>query len=355
MNHSNPKTLLTALVLAFGSPALVACSDAQPPGDVQQTGTLTAALLTSSADGAIYQFPAGTLLTLIQGNYRQDVPIDGSETSLTVPVPVGTIEVQLQFANGTPQLRRTIGGVTTLVNASWVDVQPVLVPIGANQFSDLPLHFLVTGLGDITFDMGNLVVALDVQRASTAQPAELLQNGSYIHSFQLFGANTTTAAQAYFAQTAGDSHQHAYDFNFTGPWAQTNATMVCAPTTLDAFSTLDGESGYSRATNLLIGQAGVACIVDAGLNDQLFVNAALVGPAPAPLQSALPSDNYRFFVSVSGFVGDVYNGQTFQQSVLESATQISGGVLAHQIFDLELNEQTLYQEGFLSGRMQLVP
>src|SRR5262245_26431961 len=121
MSHVNLKTALTALVLAVGLPSLTACSDSDtPPAEVEQTGTLTAALLTAGSDGATYQFPADTKLVLQQGNYREEVPVDGGESVLNILVPVGTLQVTMQFANGTPQLRRTAAGVTTTVNATWV-------------------------------------------------------------------------------------------------------------------------------------------------------------------------------------------------------------------------------------------
>jgi hypothetical protein len=218
---------------------------------------------------------------------------------------------------------------------------------------DLVLHFSVGGIGDLTFDMGNLNVALEVQRNATTQPAQLHENGQYIHSFMLFG-NATAEAQAYFAES-GNTHVHLLDFNFQGPWTQRNATEVCSNTRLDVFTTQDGESGFSRLTNLLLGQIGTVCIVDAGTNDQWYVNTDLLGPAPGTLASILPSTNYRFFLHVSGFVGDIYDGHTLQQSRLESPTVFQSGLIAHQIYDLAANQETLYAEGFLSGNVRLVP
>ncbi len=355
MNHLNLKTALTAVVLAIGSPTLVACSDAAPPGDVESTGTLNAALLTIAADGATYQFPAGTSLVLSQGSFNKTVAIDGDETALSIQLPAGAILIGLQFPNGTPQLRRTLNGVTTLVDAAWVDTQPVSVPIVGSQSTDVTLHFTVTGLVDVTFDMGTLNVALEVQRLSTAQPAQLFENGAYIFSSQTFGSSANAAAQAYFAQTNGDSHTHAFDFNFTGPWQQTSTETICAPIVLDAFSTQDGESGFSRATNLALGGTGTACITDVGPSDQLLANVAVQGPPPAALQAILPSASYRFFVSVAGDVGPVYDGHTFQQSKLEIGRAINGGVIGHQIFDLTANDQTLLEDGSLNGSVRFVP
>src|SRR5262245_47323674 len=150
MDHVHLKTALTALVLAVGLPALTACSDAQPPmEEVEQTGTLSAALLTAGSDGATYQFPAGTELVLRQGSYNESVAVDGGETVLNVLVPVGTLTVDMSFPSGTPQLRRTVGGVTTTVDATWADPQPATVAITLGGTTNLTLHFEVTGLGDV--------------------------------------------------------------------------------------------------------------------------------------------------------------------------------------------------------------
>jgi hypothetical protein len=102
MNHLNLKTAATALILAFGLPAVSACSDAPPPGEVNRTGTLTAALLTAGSDGATYQFPAGTMMRLATGSFDSSYPLDGGENVLTIQVPAGLVSVQLTFPSGTP-------------------------------------------------------------------------------------------------------------------------------------------------------------------------------------------------------------------------------------------------------------
>jgi hypothetical protein len=343
------------LVLAVGLPALTACSDASPPGEVEQSGTLTAALLTAGSDGATYQFPAGATMRLTNGSgYNATFPLDGSENVLTLQVPAGLVNVQLEFQSGTPRLRRTSGGVTTVVDAMWVDPQPLTIQITSGASTDLVLHFTVGGLGDLTFDMGSLAVALDVQRNATTQPAQVHETGQYIFSFQTFNG-LSAEAQAYFAQTSGDSHTHFLDFNFLNAWRQTTASEVCADSRLDVFTTQDGESGFSRATNLLLGQNGRICITDFGTNDMVNIFAELLGPAPPALASMLPSPSYRFFVAFEGFVGDIYNGQTLQQTRLETPLVFNAGRIAHQIWDFVPNQEVFYQDGFVSGNLRLIP
>jgi hypothetical protein len=90
--------------------------------------------------------------------------------------------------------------------------------------------------------------------------------------------------------------------------------------------------------------------------DKFFVNTERVGAAPPPFDTgALPAGNYRFFLSVSGFVGDVYDGQTFRQSTLETFTSFSGGELFFQIFDNTVGQETLSSQGGLSGSIRLAP
>jgi hypothetical protein len=354
MIQSSLRTALTALALAAGSPLLVACGDGAPSENVEATGTLNAALLTVGSDGATYQFPAGTTVFLSQGNFTEEFALDGVETVLTLELPVGTYNVQLRFPNGTPQLNRTNGATTTLVDATWLDMQPVTVTIGAESLTDLVLHFQVSGLGDVSFDMGSLAIALEVQRNATTQPAQVWENGTYLHNSTIFGASASMQARTFFQMVPGQSHAHFFDFNINGPWQQINLEMICTSTLLDVFTTEDGPSGFTRAVNTFVGQLGSACIVDGGMDDQFFINTELLGAAPPDQQAFLPS-NYRFFLSVSGFVGDVFDGQTFLQSNFESFTPFHGGSITHQIFDNAISEETLRSQGSLSGSVRFVP
>ena len=355
MIHFNSRTALTALALAVGSPALVACSDAAPGDEVESAGTLSAALLTVGTDGATYRLQTGTVIILQKGNFRDEFPLDGTETTLNLRLPTGSFNVQLQFPTGSPQLIRTEGASTQVVEATWLDQPPINVAIAPEATSSLVLHFRVSGLGDVQFDMGNLAVALDVQRADSPLPSQLFESGTYIHSSTVFGVSATPGAQAYFNMTPGESHAHFFDFNITGSWAQFNSEMICAPTMFDAFTTEDGESGFSRSVNSVIKQAGFACIVDNGVSDQFFVNTELLGPGLPPVPAFLPNGSYRFFLSVSGFVGDVYDGQTFQQSNLETFTSFNGGQVLYQAFDFSQNESTVLSQGGLAGNVRLVP
>lgn len=354
MAQLNLRIAVTALALAASSPALVACADAPPGEDVEPSGTLNAALLTVGSDGATYQFPAGTVIRLHQGNYTQDYPLDGMESSLNVRLPVGTFDVTVLFTGMAPKLVRTIGGVASEVDAVWLDLQPVLVNITTAATTDLTLHFRVTGLGDVTFDMGTLAIALDVQRNTTAQPAQIWENGTYIHASSVFGPTATPEAQVLFAMSPGQSVDHFLDYNITQAWQQVSATRTCTFGVLDAFTTM-GESGFSRGATILLRQLTSICIDDAGMADKFLINTDFSGPAPAPFDAALPNGNYRFFMSVSGFVGDVYDGQTLRQSSLETFTSFNGGEVSYQIFDNVFGQETLSFRGNLSGNVRLVP
>jgi hypothetical protein len=355
MTDSILRTALAALALAVASPAFIACSDASPGQEAEQTGTLNAALLTVGSDGATYQFPPGTTVRISQGNFSDTFALDGMESVLNLELPVGTLQVELQFPNMTPQLVRTVGTVSSLVDAVWLDTPPVLVSIAADTTTALTLHFELTGLGDVTFDMGTLALALEVQRNATAQPAQLLEEGTYTHDSSIFGPTATPIAQLFFGMAAGETHVHSLDFNVTGPWQQQSTGTICAPALFESLTTME-ESGFSRLVNIVAGQVALVCVEDAGTADKFFVNTELVGPAPPPFDTgALPSGNYRFFLSVSGFLGDVYDGRTFRQSTLETFTSFSGGEIFYQIFDNTVGQETLSSQGSLSGSIRLAP
>lgn len=357
MTYSNLRTALAALALAVASPAFIACSG-EPPGegDVAQTGTLTAALLTVGSDGATYQFPVGTQITVTQPNFTDSFPLDGMESTLNLRLPVGSFTVSLQFPSMTPQLIRTIGGVSTVVDVVWTDPTPVVVDIAADATSALTLHFSLTGLGDVTFDMGTLAIALDVQRNATAQPAQFLESGTYVHNSTILGPSANAITELFFSMAPGESNTHVFDFNVTAPWQPQTTGIICAQALFDTFTTMDGESGFTRLINIVVGRVAFVCVEDAGMADKVFVNTELVGPAPPPYNGgALQSPEYRFFLSVSGFVGDVFDGQTFRQSALETSTPINGGEVYYQIWNNTLGEETLSSQGGLSGSIRLVP
>jgi hypothetical protein len=91
--------------------------------------------------------------------------------------------------------------------------------------------------------------------------------------------------------------------------------------------------------------------------DKIFANTALEGLAPPPYNNGALSNNqqYRFFASVSGFVGDVFDGQTFRQSTLETSTSINGGEITYQIYNFTLNHETLRSLGNVSGSVRFTP
>jgi hypothetical protein len=111
-----------------------------------------------------------------------------------------------------------------------------------------------------------------------------------------------------------------------------------------------------RLINIVVGRVASVCVQDAGMTDKLFVNTELVGPAPPPYDSgALPAPEYRFFLSVSGFVGDVFDGRTFRQSTLETFTSVNGGEVVFQISNNATGEEVLRSQGGLSGSVRFTP
>jgi hypothetical protein len=353
MFHLRLRTALTALTLAVASPALVACSDAQASEDVESTGTLNAALLSVGADGATYQFPSNARIRLQSGNFRDEFLLGGIEQVLNIRLPVGTFSVELVFPNGTQQLVRSTAGGSTLVDAVWTDPQPVTAVITPNATTSLVFHFRVSGLDDVSFDMGTLALALEVQRNGTAQPAQIWEQGTYTNTSQSFGASLSMEAQTFFAMTPGETHGFFFDFNIGGPWQQLAQNQVCTSGRVDVFTTEDGESGLTRATSTLIGQIGSFCITDRGPEDEIFINPGVQQPAPPDQQPFMP-DNYGYELRFTGSMLDVYDGQTLQQSLLEVPRSIRGG-LSHRIFNNTRGEVAVESHGNVLATLRLVP
>src|SRR5690349_5745015 len=88
-------------------------------GGTEGTGIVTAALATTASDGATYTFPAGTVLDIVRTSppFDAEYALDGPETVLTETVPTGTFTATIVFPNGTPQLVRTLNGMSQTVAA----------------------------------------------------------------------------------------------------------------------------------------------------------------------------------------------------------------------------------------------
>jgi hypothetical protein len=353
MSHLKSRTAGIAIGLSVSfSFWLGACAQDAARNQVEQVGTVSATLVTTGSDGSLYRFPAGSLLVITNNTFNDQFALDGDGTVLNLTLPVGSYRVAVDFPG---QLERTPpGSDTAAVFATWVDPQPVDITIVQDTTLSLVLHFQAQGLGDVTFDQGGLAVALAVERLAKQTPAQYLESGTYTNQSQEFGPSASAALQAALGMAPNESHTYALSYNVLGPWVQRNTTQVCAPVVLDA-EVFDTDSGFSRAVFQFRGAPAIFCIEDDGLNDGIIIGVDRQGAAPFGQQSFLPGTNYSFVFSMTGFVGDVYDGRTLAQSKLETFTALTSGVIQHVIFDQDIGEQLVFSLGTLVTNVKLVP
>jgi hypothetical protein len=66
----------------------------------------------------------------------------------------------------------------------------------------------------------------------------------------------------------------------------------------------------------------------------------------------LPDASYSFYGGVGGYVGDVYDGTTLQQTLLENAA-LTNGYFYHYVYDL--TQQLTTVQGTFSGTVTFAP
>src|SRR5438128_2392118 len=127
MSKLGIKALGLALTLTCtGVPLLTGCSSAEESHEKSdQVGTVKLALKTTGADGATYAFPQDAYLVVSGPAFTEYLWLYGDETTFNRTMAAGTYTATLYFGNGNTVLEKTEGGMTTTVNATWTNPQPV--------------------------------------------------------------------------------------------------------------------------------------------------------------------------------------------------------------------------------------
>lgn len=338
-------------LIAVSAGAMVGCAEhAEEP--VGETGTLSAALTTTGSDGASYSFPVGTYLQLSTSTFTESVPLDGPDALLQRQLPAGSYTATLYYSTSSVVLERTESGVTTTVEAQWTNPQPVTFDILDEQTTALILHFTVQGLTDLTFDTGTLQVGADVVEEEVEQAGAADISGT-TNFYQEEYADPAAAYAGALDVELGVDYSAELAFTATGDWTQYGSTAVCKPGTFDAVSA-SGSSGLGLRAEQLVGAAGYLCIYDYGAADGVSLSLSRYGAAPSGQASVLPDPNYGFYGSLGAAIGDVYDGETLQQTALEDAVPVTNGYFGHYIYD---SSSTLLTQvaGVFNGTIQLAP
>jgi hypothetical protein len=302
---------------------------------VEKTGTLKTALSTVGSDGATYTFVTGTAINLSTGTWVDSYPFDGPETVFTKTLGVGSYSLDLVFgAYPAPVLVRTTATETKNVNAIWTDTHPVPFDITNATTTNVVLHFSVPGVADVTFDTGQVSVTAEVTKNDSATPGIIVNFANVAVSTVTF-ADPTAPYASFFADTIGATRFFGLGFTPTGPWAALG-DAACIPVTVTSVSSdpaPDATAFNERMLQFILGTTGTGdvCIHDDGADDLLEVRLRAEGAVPASQTMVLPSAPYLRTLYVSGRIGDVFDGVTLQQTLLEKQVSVTSGIFDHRI------------------------
>jgi hypothetical protein len=329
------RSFLLALLASVAAPlATTACSN--QTGDeqgIEVTGTVSAALSTTGSDGATYQFPPNSYLIVKSTATWDYFLIDDASAIFTQSLPVGTYEIGLYFdGNASPTLLRTEGSETTTVSADWTDPDPLSFEILQDTTTPIVLHFHVEGLGDLTFDTGNLQVTFDVIQDITTQPDLFKESGDITFVQEEYADPGAQYATELDVDTSAPTAQSLW-VQSESDWAQVGANSVCKDVSLAALGY--GSPGLgNRYGQLADADYGTLCIYDYGEGypyDYAYFSIFANGPAPVAQQSYLPDPAYNFSLYFSTDIPDVYDGETLEQTALEQPVT-GNGFVQHYVY-----------------------
>ena len=347
-------SLVYALALALAAPAAsVGCGRSPDKQGPERVGTLSAALATTGSDGATYTFPDSAYFTLFNGTWNGGFPLNGAETVRTQKLPVGSYTLGIVFPEGPMVLVRTIDGVTSNVPAEWTDPQPVTFEILQDQTTPVVLHFHVEGLGDVTFANGTLELSVDVIKTQVTMPGSLFEVGT-VNPDSVTFADPAADYAPELAATIGTDYQQALIFAPTAGWTPVGFGGVCMDATVSSAIGSGVDDGFSRRVLELQDGIGEVCIYDYGASDFMTFYAYRSGPAPIGQQSFLPA-SYNFQITMSGSIGDVFDGTTLKQSLLETGMSVVGGNFMHYVTDPADFSIMTSLSGVFTGTFQLAP
>jgi len=344
------KRLWFVIVMALST--LLGCGNSpdRADGDSAQVGTLSAALVATGSDGASYRFPVDALLSVFTDSFNTVIQLNTDEELASATLPVGAFTM---VPLGATQLERTSYGKTTLVDATLLNAQPITFEIFQNQVTSLELRFQVTDVSSVTFSVGTLRVALDVEVQQRQFGRQLLTDATANVEKVLFSASATREARRLLAVDVGAALPFHLVIEPTSGWKLELANTACIRGRLTSAES-SPESLLSARFAEVIGSNATYCITDNGPQDLAFLN-VFGTTTPVDQLTALPGASNGFFLSLDGNIDDVFDGVTLRQQELEQPHAFSGGHFTHRVVDVRANEIITDLFGPLDGDFELKP
>jgi hypothetical protein len=292
------------------------------------------ALISAAGDGTTYALPQHSRLSLLNESSTQipsyDVSLDGDTDVVTFSAGVGNYQAEIyntddNFTTNWP-LTHTVGGATSVVDATLLTPQPMSVAVQSGQTTPVVFQFATASGGTITFDHGTVAVAIDVTKQAATSFSAGVQGSGDVSGTPTFTGPFAAELSAVMPGAGSTGLQISVAANLIGPFqeaggsidAEGSALSVCAPLEVVAssgsgnagFADLIAESGHGTSPSFLFGPATM-CIVDDGTINQLRIRMSREGVAEKSTFTAIFGDQAVVFWNVitATLATRVYDGQ----------------------------------------------
>lgn len=319
----------------------------------ESTGTISAAIQSTTSDGSVYRLPSGTNLAVYNtgGTYGEIVPLDADTASITHKVPTDSYNLYLSGPAGVTTdwtLQRTKPDNTVeSVPATLVTPLPITVNVAENAVVPVVFTFQAYDGGVITFSQGTLDVSVTVNVTDVTGGRATAGATNFVAGAPTFSPEAPTTLQVALP-AAGASVYHTITVIATGPWALSSSTVVCAPgqwgsmsfTNMGVLDTVLESVTASTTSSLRI------CVVQNGSASTLVIQGRRDG-APTTGTWSGTGTSMQFFSEFGTYLAQqVFDGTTLDLGALSRATSL-GGYLNLHVFNQDLGA-TEYDQWFSS-------
>ena len=316
-----------------------ACASDPQREEVGSLGSIQAALAATGPDGATYALPATATLTLVGSASSSTIPLATGASTQSFLLPSGsyaaTLAPGVADAAGGWELTRSGGGGATVVAATMADAMPVSLTIAAGQTTSVVFHFLIDGLGDVTFGAGTADTGVAVDAgAFPVSTAEV--SGKALLATETLGGPPSLSRALTFAGTMPLTY--AVTLTRTGAWTFASA-QACAPVQVTAASSRATNSALAALVVEVTNGDGDLCFADGTQQGEFQLHVSRTGASStAAMTAALPGGG-TFALALTGYAPEVLAGTSLRLASLPEPFTVAnasvseivssdGGVLA---------------------------
>jgi hypothetical protein len=343
-------------MLATSAAALSACGSSATPssssGTNENVGTVKADLVATGPNGVVYAMPQNAVFVLTKtgdAGSPQELFFDStSNATETFSVPVGTYTGVLQ--GGPPwQLLNTSN--MSIANANLLDTQPFNVTITANTVTPLSFHFMLAGVGNVTFGTGSLQTSFSVAASDGGSPTTGNWSATGLNIQGVQGpAGLPTLVSTINAASPSTFGFMNTPFQITTPFtaevdsACANFTANQTMPTGETIPNNDTADVDLFSEGMGTGAVGTICVFDPNgsqVTNEVEIQFSRTGAAQSStIQGAVGAQGGSFFsIIIASASTSLYDGKTAQLTQLASPTTLQV-VETAELFDPGQGQET---------------